>query len=86
MDAPQEKRDERSNSIDAMSNTEKTTDFTMKKQDEATSLELGTFDSNPSVDVLPGGRMPGSNDDVRFATTRKELWSYYAYYVGNNGK
>jgi hypothetical protein len=83
MDAPQEKRNDRSNSIDAMPNNEK---MTMEKQDAATGLELGTFDSNPSADVLPGGRLPGTNDDERFATTRKELWSYYAYYVGNNGE
>ncbi|CAO3697179.1 unnamed protein product [Umbelopsis ramanniana] len=82
MDAPQEKRNGRANSIDAMPNNEK---MTLEKQDAATGLELGTFDSNPSADVLPGGRLPGTNDDERFATTRKELWSYYSYYVGNNG-
>lgn len=83
MDAPQEKLNDRSNSIVAMSNNEK---MTMEKQDAATGLELGTFDSNPSADVLPGGRLPGTNDDERFVTSRKELWSYYSYYVGNNGK
>jgi hypothetical protein len=72
--------------MDTPQSTEKTADLTMNKQDEAAGLELGTFDSNPSADVLPGGRLPGSNDDVRFVTTRKELWSYYTYYVGNNGK
>ncbi|KAG2173078.1 hypothetical protein INT44_007051 [Umbelopsis vinacea] len=70
--------------MDTPQSTEKTADLTMNKQDEAAGLELGTFDSNPSADVLPGGRLPGSNDDVRFVTTRKELWSYYTYYVGNN--
>jgi hypothetical protein len=61
-------------------------DYIKAKEAEAGSLELGQFDSNPSIDILPGGRLPGESDDTRFATTRKELWSYYAYYVGNNGR
>lgn len=62
--------------------------YSKAKEAEAGSdmLELGNVDTNPSIDILPGGRLPGENDDKRFATTRKELWSYYAYYVGNNGK
>lgn len=62
--------------------------YTKAKEAEADSdmLELGRADTNPSIDILPGGRLPGESDDKRFATTRKELWSYYAYYVGNNGK
>jgi hypothetical protein len=56
------------------------------KEAEAGGLELGSCESNPSIDILPGGRLPGSTDDTRFVTTRKELWSYYFYYVGNNGR
>ncbi|KAH8925171.1 hypothetical protein BT69DRAFT_1216815 [Atractiella rhizophila] len=31
------------------------------------------------------GSLPPDTFDPRYATTRKELWSYYCYYIGNNG-
>jgi hypothetical protein len=26
-----------------------------------------------------------SGNDAKYVTTRKELWSYYTYYIGNSG-
>jgi hypothetical protein len=85
MAAPQERMEETANPIEASLSEEKATGETLKKEEEIAGMELGTVGSKVSVDILPGGRLPGSNDDTRFVTSRKELWSYYAYYVGNNG-
>ena len=71
--------------IESPPNEENKTALSPRKEEEVTGMEVGTFDSNCSDDILPGGRIPGSNDDTRFVTTRKELWAYYSYYVGNNG-
>lgn len=62
---------------------EKSTDLPSKKEGGS---ELGDFDCNCSVDILPGGRVPGSNDDTRFSTSKRELLAYYVFYVGNNGE
>lgn len=35
--------------------------------------------------VAPGGESYDGEDDEIWTTTRKELWSFYAYYVGNSG-
>ncbi|GAB5591281.1 hypothetical protein Unana1_06181 [Umbelopsis nana] len=72
--------------IESPPNEENKTALSRRKEEEVTGMEVGTFDSNCSDDILPGGRIPGSNDDTRFVTTRKELWAYYSYYVGNNGQ
>lgn len=38
-------------------------------------------------DGIPGGDRPVAPDqlDPAYETTRKEIWAYYAYYIGDNG-
>lgn len=85
MDVQQERTDveEGVKQVDFRPMEQKWTDLPSKQEG---GLELDDFDCNCSVDILPGGRLPGSNDDTRFSTSKLELASYYFFYVGNNGE
>lgn len=40
-----------------------------------------------NADDFPGEERPLAPDqfDIHYETTQREIWAYYAYYVGNNG-
>jgi hypothetical protein len=58
-----------------------------KKSDSKSVTE--SVEDSLSSDTFANALLTSAEDkegnDVKYITTRKELWSYYAYYVGNSG-
>ena len=66
------------------------------KSDEAIPLELDTISKIPFTEATSPALQESSGDSteprdldsykpIGAPATRKEVWSYYAYYAGNNG-
>lgn len=62
------------------------TDADSKKAAESDSIT--DSDRAPSSDFTSALLVSAEDEaglDERFTTSRKELWSFYAYYIGNSG-
>jgi hypothetical protein len=48
-------------------------------------MDLQEKEQANTAEVEPSFDFAESNDSGQWTTTRIELWSYYLYYIGNNG-
>lgn len=55
-----------------------------KKTDAPSIVETVSADDSFTEALLTSAQDEAGNE-ARYTTTRKELWSFYAYYIGNSG-